>query len=391
MGRVLALGTRYLVRLHDDRVRVVVNDGAVRIEPAAGAAGACRLEAGEGACTTPGFGAICRQHASGRVHRGTGRYRRGRLACDPAVAGLRISGSFPWRTPIVRWPLSSACRCRCCAIPAIGSCCAAEPENTGRTVTFAFSIGIRVKPRFSSPGTQRYVLAFRSLPSARLAHENRRRAGHGGGRRRAGGRPGHAQTPATAAPRVRANVPAGPLGAALAGFARQAQVLLSFDPALADGLQSPGLQGSHGVQEGLTHCWPAPPCRRIAARTVISNCGAPAPIGAGGGAGSGSDDRGLGPVYRRLDAVRQRPGAVAARYAAVDQRHHPAADGRPRHRQRARRHGERHRHERAAGRIGAPDLLLARLFHGYLSVRRRGQALEQPVPVRRRQPGSGHL
>ena len=69
MGRVLALGTRYLVRLHDDRVRVVVNDGAVRIEPAAaGAAGACRLEAGEGAwfdarrgrpdprCTkTPGF------------------------------------------------------------------------------------------------------------------------------------------------------------------------------------------------------------------------------------------------------------------------------------------------------------------------------------------------
>ena len=75
--------------------------------------------------------------------------------------------------------------------------------------------------------------------------------------------------------RVRANVPAGPLGAALAGFARQAQVLLSFDPALADGLQSPGLQGSHGVQEGLTHCWPAPPCRRIAARTVISNCGAP--------------------------------------------------------------------------------------------------------------------
>ena len=35
MGRVLALGTRYLVRLHDDRVRVVVNDGAVRIEPAA--------------------------------------------------------------------------------------------------------------------------------------------------------------------------------------------------------------------------------------------------------------------------------------------------------------------------------------------------------------------
>ena len=324
-----------------------------------------------------------------------GRYRRGRLACDPAVAGLRISGSFPWRTPIVRWPLSSApCRCRCCAIPAIGSCCAAEPENTGRTVTFAFSIGIRVKPRFSSPGTQRYVLAFRSLPSARLAHENRRRAGHGGiGRRRAGGRPGPCTDARDRRAARPANVPAGPLGAALAGFARQAQVLLSFDPALADGLQSPGLQGSHGVQEGLTHCWPAPR-RRIAARTVISNCGAPAPRPRNWRRWwCWEQERRprLGPVYRRLDAVRQRPGAVAARYAAVDQRHHPAADGRPRHRQRARRHGERHRHERAAGRIGAPDLLLARLFHGYLSVRRRGQALEQPVPVRRRQPGSGHL
>ena len=147
MGRVLALGTRYLVRLHDDRVRVVVNDGAVRIEPAAaGAAGACRLEAGEGAW----FDARAARPSGPAMHEDAwlqgalyadnmrldafiaelGRYRRGRLACDPAVAGLRISGSFPWRTPIVRWPLSSApCRCRCCAIPAIGSCCAAEPEK----------------------------------------------------------------------------------------------------------------------------------------------------------------------------------------------------------------------------------------------------------------------
>ena len=97
MGRVLALGTRYLVRLHDDRVRVVVNDGAVRIEPAAaGAAGACRLEAGEGAWfdaraavrtrdarrRLASRGAICRQHASGRVHRGTG-------ALPARPAGLR--------------------------------------------------------------------------------------------------------------------------------------------------------------------------------------------------------------------------------------------------------------------------------------------------------------
>lgn len=32
------------------------------------------------------------------------------------------------------------------------------------------------------------------------------------------------------------NVPAGPLGAALAGFAQQAKVLLSFDPALTEGI-----------------------------------------------------------------------------------------------------------------------------------------------------------
>lgn len=112
MGRVLALGTRYLVRLHDDRVRVVVNDGAVRIEPAAaGAAGACRLEAGEGAW----FDARAARPSGPAMHEDAwlqgalyadnmrldafiaelGRYRRGRLACDPAVAGLRISGSFP--------------------------------------------------------------------------------------------------------------------------------------------------------------------------------------------------------------------------------------------------------------------------------------------------------
>ncbi|MBR8656883.1 FecR domain-containing protein [Achromobacter sp. Marseille-Q0513] len=112
MGRVFALGTRYSVRLHDDRVRVAVNEGAVRIEPAvAGAAGARRVEAGEGAW----FDARAVQPSGPAPHEDAwlqgalyadnmrldafiaelGRYRRGRLACDPAVAGLRISGSFP--------------------------------------------------------------------------------------------------------------------------------------------------------------------------------------------------------------------------------------------------------------------------------------------------------
>lgn len=47
------------------------------------------------------------------------------------------------------------------------------------------------------------------------------------------------------------NVPAGPLGAALAGFAQQAKVLLSFDPALTEGMQSPGLQGDYSVEQGF--------------------------------------------------------------------------------------------------------------------------------------------
>ena len=134
MGRVLALGTRYLVRLHDDRVRVVVNDGAVRIEPAAAArrarVGWRRARAPDARARPSGPAMHEDAWLQGALYADNmrldafiaelGRYRRGRLACDPAVAGLRISGSFPWRTPIVRWPLSSApCRCRCCAIPAI--------------------------------------------------------------------------------------------------------------------------------------------------------------------------------------------------------------------------------------------------------------------------------
>ena len=56
--------------------------------------------------------------------------------------------------------------------------------------------------------------------------------------------------PPAAAGRV-VDIPAGPLGAALAGYAQQARVLLSFDPALTEGLQSPGLQGAYGVEQGF--------------------------------------------------------------------------------------------------------------------------------------------
>ena len=169
MGRVLALGTRYLVRLHDDRVRVVVNDGAVRIRArrrrrggrvSAGGGRGRLVRRARGAAVRPAMhedawlqGALYADNMRlDAFIAELGRYRRGRLACDPAVAGLRISGSFPWRTPIVRWPLSSALAGAVLrAIPAIGSCARQSLKNTGRTVTFAFSIGIRVKPRFSAP------------------------------------------------------------------------------------------------------------------------------------------------------------------------------------------------------------------------------------------------
>lgn len=57
----------------------------------------------------------------------------------------------------------------------------------------------------------------------------------------------HAQAPAEKS----YNIPAGPLGPVLSGFAAQAGVLLSFDPALAEGKTSQGLNGSYGVNAGF--------------------------------------------------------------------------------------------------------------------------------------------
>ncbi|MFV0455840.1 MAG: TonB-dependent siderophore receptor [Pseudomonas sp.] len=46
-------------------------------------------------------------------------------------------------------------------------------------------------------------------------------------------------------------IPAGPLGRALSTFASEAGISLSFDPALVEGLQSPGLQGRYFSVEGM--------------------------------------------------------------------------------------------------------------------------------------------
>lgn len=64
--------------------------------------------------------------------------------------------------------------------------------------------------------------------------------------------PGHAQAQANATPASHPiTVAAGPLGTALANFAQQTRVLLSFDPALTAGRTSAGLQGSYGIDQGF--------------------------------------------------------------------------------------------------------------------------------------------
>ncbi|MGO4399647.1 FecR domain-containing protein [Achromobacter sp. PAB15] len=112
LGRITALGTRFVVRLLDDEAWVAVTDGAVRIEPISGGAGAARV-VDSGAGTH--FDARAVQAARPAPHAddwvqgalyadamrldafvdALSRHRKGRLVCDPAVAGLRISGSYP--------------------------------------------------------------------------------------------------------------------------------------------------------------------------------------------------------------------------------------------------------------------------------------------------------
>lgn len=112
MGRITALGTRFVVRLLDGKAWVAVTEGAVKIDPAAGGEGVSRIvEAGAGTYFDERAVQAARPapHADDWMQGALfadgmrldafadelGRYRTGRLVCDPAVAGLRISGSFP--------------------------------------------------------------------------------------------------------------------------------------------------------------------------------------------------------------------------------------------------------------------------------------------------------
>nr|WP_243651175.1 FecR family protein [Rubrivivax gelatinosus] len=111
-GTMQALGTRFTVRRFDERTRVAVLDGAVRVEPAASAAGAALLRAGEQAdFGRDALGAVfAADETQAAWTRGLlladrmrladladelRRYRGGFVHCDPAVAGLRVSGAYP--------------------------------------------------------------------------------------------------------------------------------------------------------------------------------------------------------------------------------------------------------------------------------------------------------
>jgi transmembrane sensor len=113
-GVLQALGTRFTVRQQDGHTRVAVFEGAVQAQPAAPGAAALVLRAGQQA-------RMARERAGppqpvepqadswtrGVLHvrdmrlaeftAELDRYRPGVLRCDPAVAGLRISGVFQLR------------------------------------------------------------------------------------------------------------------------------------------------------------------------------------------------------------------------------------------------------------------------------------------------------
>lgn len=111
-GRLEALGTRFTVRRHDDRTDVAVLEGAVRVEPANGAA--LVLPAGRqtrfdshavklvvelapaNAAWTRGMllaDAMRLDALAGEL----ARYRPGIVRVEPAVAALTVSGVFPIR------------------------------------------------------------------------------------------------------------------------------------------------------------------------------------------------------------------------------------------------------------------------------------------------------
>ena len=110
VGRLQALGTRFVVRLNDQQVRVSVQEGAVALHPDSGAPGGI-VNAGESRwmsaaadmpAPSPGFAADAwtRDVVAGSnlrladLLRELQRYQHGHIWCDARVADLRVSGVF---------------------------------------------------------------------------------------------------------------------------------------------------------------------------------------------------------------------------------------------------------------------------------------------------------
>lgn len=111
-GAIRALGTRFAVRRLDQRCRVAVFDGAVELRPRDTPTAAVVLASGRQAAFSrtrvdPSSKAdeadiawrhgmlIADRMPMARFVAELDRYRRGTLRCDPAVAGLSVSGAFP--------------------------------------------------------------------------------------------------------------------------------------------------------------------------------------------------------------------------------------------------------------------------------------------------------
>ena len=107
-----ALGTRFIVRQHAGYVQVGVLEGAVELRPAAAHGQPRVLQAGEeGSFSRGGVGAAHALDAGAGAWadgmlvvahmrlddflRELSRHRRGHLGCDPALAHLLVSGTYP--------------------------------------------------------------------------------------------------------------------------------------------------------------------------------------------------------------------------------------------------------------------------------------------------------
>nr|WP_255581944.1 FecR domain-containing protein [Cupriavidus sp. AU9028] len=111
-GTVQALGTRYAVRQHEEDSEVGVFQGAVEIRPRDGQGRSRVLRAGSRAAYTASDISASSPAEAARIAWAEGvivarsmrldafvaelaRYSEDPLSCDPRVAGLRVSGSFP--------------------------------------------------------------------------------------------------------------------------------------------------------------------------------------------------------------------------------------------------------------------------------------------------------